>query len=832
MEFSHVKRTQKTILSLDGKWSLQQRRESKPIPAHVPGDVYADLIRAKQMPDPFYRHNELDLQWIGETDWSYSRTFTITRSLLDQTHIRLRCDGLDTFATIILNGRKVAQADNMFRIWEWDIKEYLKPGTNSIQIDFKSVLPFIRKQSKAYPSWKGADYLAAYPGWVRKEQCNFGWDWGIRAVTCGIWRSISIVAFSQGRLTDVGVTQHHTKKRVTLHIDTTTEGRGKGLKVKVSVLDKNRVVAESTASIVKHKGKRSFSLENPKLWWPNNMGDQHLYSVMIDLLNRDGDVIDTMTKRIGLRTLVLDRHKDKWGESFQFVVNGVPFFSKGSNWIPVDAILGRRTHDEYHRLIKAAADCNMNMIRVWGGGIYEDDAFYSLCDELGICVWQDFMFACSAYPFFNKPFVKSITAETRDAIKRLRHHPCLALWCGNNELEMMNVGDGGWKDGHIPWTAYKKIFDDLLPAQVDLLSPEIPYWPSSPHSSIGDRSKHRNDICGDAHLWIITGNPPFECARGLKHRFASEFGFQSFPEPRTVRAFTKPSDRNIASRIMEHHQRAPGGNTTITQQMMKCLRMPSSFDNFLWASQIMQGTAVKNVCEHFRRHMPRCMGALYWQLNDCWPVASWASIDFHGRWKALQYMIRHAFAPVLISGVADTENGTVDIHVTSDRSMPLPGTVSWTVTDMDGNILDQDSKDIRTPKAGSRKIKTLTLAALIKQVGAHNILIWLDVNVRGEPRQRNLVWLVPPKHMDLSTKPGIKSTIKQHKDGSFSAQLSSKKVALWCWLEITRSDATLSDNFIHLRPGIQQTITVNPNRKTTKQQLRQNLTIRSLVNTY
>lgn len=815
-------------LSLNGPWTVQKNGGGKKLPGTVPGDVYGDLLTAGEIPDPFYRDNELDLQWIGETDWTYTRTFTVSEQLLSKEHVLLRCDGLDTFAKVTVNDQAVAETDNMFRTYEWDVKGLLELGKNTIRIDFTSVLPYIRERQKAYPRWTPFAHSAGYAGWVRKEQCNFGWDWGIRAVTCGIWRDIQIVAFDQARLTHARISQHHSEERVDLELDVAIDGVARGLTIEASVTD-------GPMAIVAMKGKKgtiTLVLDNPKLWWPNGMGEQHLHTVSINLKAADGTVIDGMTKRIGLRTLELDRHDDQWGESFQFVVNGVPFFAKGANWIPVDAVLARRTPNDYRRLVQAAADCNMNMLRVWGGGIYEDDVFYDLCDELGICVWQDFMFACSAYPTFQKGFMANVKAEARDAIGRLRHHPCMALWCGNNELEMMNVGDDGWDAGKMPWAAYKKLFDELLPKQVADLSPDIPYWPSSPHSPTGDRSKHRNHECGDAHLWIMGARYPLDCARGMDHRFASEFGFQSFPEPKTIAAFTRPEDRNVSSRIMELHQRSPMGNTDIINKLLQCFRMPNGSDGVLWISQILQGAGVKGVCEHFRRNMPRCMGALYWQINDCWPVASWASIDFFGRWKAMQYMARHFFDSILISGVDNPDTDTVEIHLTSDKSKALNAVVCWTVTDAYGSILIQDEKKTKTPCNGSRLVKTLSLKKLLATRPRHDVIVWLEVDVDARPTRRNVVFLSPPKHLELSPNPGIESKIERNADGAFSVKLKSKRIALWTWLELEGIDATYSDNFFHLGPGQAEEVLIRPKKRISLEQLESKLTVRSLVDTY
>jgi beta-mannosidase len=827
-------------LSLNGKWTAACPQREIEIPARVPGDVYRDLLKAKQIPDPFYRDNEEQCKWIGESDWTYTRDFTVSKALLQRERVLLKCHGLDTLATLTINGQQVATTDNMFRTWEWDVKDLLKAGNNSITISFASAMQYCRKkgEERKLPGWCTYDR-----NWIRKEQCNFDWDWGLHAVTAGIWRDIELLAFDTARLGDIAITQDHGDEGrsparqsvdpVRLAVSVGVEKKGRSsLRARVSVQLNDKLVATQEQTLTGKTASLSLNITDPQLWWPNTMGDQPLYEVTVELQDATGTALDAQSRRIGLRTLVLDRHKDEWGESFQFVVNGIPFFSKGANWIPADAIQSRMTEKQYRMLIQASADANMNMLRVWGGGIYEEDVFYDLCDELGICIWQDFMFACASYPTFDKPFMATVKAELTDNIKRLRHHPSIALWCGNNELEQGLVSET-WTKFAMSWKDYGKLFDKMIPDAVAKLDPQGSYWPGSPHSPSGDREDYNNPTCGDAHLWDVWhGKKPFEWYRTCEHRFNSEFGFQSFPEPKTVNGYTEKADRNITSRIMEHHQRSGIGNTTIMQYMLDWFKLPFGFDNTLWTSQILQGMAIKYACEHWRRSMPRGMGTLYWQLNDCWPVASWASIDYHGRWKALHYMAKEFFAPVLVSGLEDKKKGTVEIHVTSDRLKALDAVVSWRVTDAAGKSLLSGNKKLQTPVNGSRRIETLKLKSLIDEKTANDLIVWLELKTKGEPTQRNMVLFARPKHLALSEKPGINIAIKAQTDGSFKLTLKAKQPALWTWIELTGVDATLSTNFIHLRPGSQETITVKPARKLTLQQLKQKLVVRSLVDTY
>ncbi|MCL5271238.1 MAG: glycoside hydrolase family 2 protein, partial [bacterium] len=833
------------------EWTVGRRGVAQEHPALVPGDIYADLLRAGAIPDPFYRDNENGLQWIGESDWIYRREFDVPADLLAHEQVLLRCEGLDTFGYVRLNGKLLATTDNMFRAWEWPVKGLLRPGRNRIEIEFVSTIPYIdRRQAERPIPWWGqarSKEKVACHGWVRKEQCNYGWDWGIKAVACGIWRPIRLVAFSTARLADVRVEQDHSRPGVvgvTVRVAAEAAGarEGAALAARVKVARAGRMIVAGEASLAAGESAIALDIQKPELWWPNNLGTQPLYDVTVELVSappggaEGGAVLDAASRRIGLRTLRLDRHPDPWGESFQFAVNGVPFFAKGANWIPADGILARMTPARYRRLVEAAAAANMNMLRVWGGGIYEDDSFYEACDELGICVWQDFMFACSSYPTFDEAFMTTVAAEARDNIRRLRHHPCLALWCGNNELEQGLVGPA-WTDRQMSWEDYGKLFDKLLPELVGALDPQRDYWPASPHSPVGDRADFNNPACGDAHLWSVWhGRQPFEWYRTCGHRFNSEFGFQSFPEPKTVRGYTAPADRNVTSWVMEHHQRSGIGNTAIMQYMLDWFRLPEGFENTLWASQILQGMAIKYAVEHWRRTMPRGMGTIYWQINDTWPVASWSSIDYHGRWKALHYMARRFFAPLLASAVEDAKTGTVEVHVTSDLARPTAGRLRWVVTDLAGVELAAGEKAVRAAPRADRKVETLRLAKLLAEHGPRGLLVWLDLEAGGQPPSTNLALFARPKHLELDTRPGISMAVKALPEGNkgdaFAVTLRARRPALWCWLELEGVDAAFSDNFIHLRPGASVTIAVRPERPMTAAALRKRLRPRSLVDTY
>ncbi len=821
-----------TTISLNGQWTARDAGGRMTVPGTVPGCIHTDLLEAGRIDDPFYRTREFDAYWVAETEWEYSRSFTVAAEVLEHERVMLVCHGLDTLATIRVNGKEIARTDNMFRRYEFDVKAALKEGANTVRIRFARALEYtIRKEAEQHlPGWNGGEKLG-YHGFIRKEQCNFGWDWGIRTVTCGIWRDIELVAFSTARLADVHVGQHHrSRKRVDLEIGVAAEGaRSARMNAKVTVSRSGKRVAEKVVAVSSGSARAKVSVTNPELWWPNTMGDQPLYDVEVELSDADGAELDRWQRRVGLRTLELDRHPDEWGESFRFVVNGVPFFAKGANWIPGDAYNDRMTPERYRDLVASSAEANMNMLRVWGGGLYEEDVFYDLCDEYGICIWQDFMFACYAYPTYDEEFMANVEQEAIDNVRRLRHHPSMALWCGNNELEQGLVGPE-WTERTMSWDDYAKLYDRILPSIVKEYDGETAYWPGSPHSPCGDRADHRNPTCGDAHLWDVWhGLKPFEWYRTCEHRFNSEFGFQSFPEPKTTHGYTAPEDRNVTSYVMEHHQRSGIGNSTIMHYMLDWFRLPTGFDETLWSSQILQGMAIKYAVEHWRRSMPRGMGTIYWQLNDTWPVASWSSIDYHHRWKALHYMAKKFFAPLLLSGLEDPGRGTIEVHLTNDALETRDVTLKWTVTDARGKKLDSGEKQVKSRKNGSKRVHTLRMGRFIEARSDRDLLVWLEAYDGRRRVAENLVTFARPKHLELAQDPQVVATVKDGGKGSFRVTLKSKAVALWTWVELEGADFRADDNFVHVRPGGSVTLTLTPSAKMTLAQAKKALRVRSLV---
>lgn len=822
-------------VDLQGQWTVRRADEERVLDAVVPGDVHLDLLRAGEIPDPFFRDNEDRLHWIGDSDWVYSRSFTVPADVLKADRLLLRCEGLDTLAEVSVNGRSIGSADNMFRTWEWDVADALREGENEIAVLFRSINPEIaERQAEGFYAVGGGGTLKKFgTSQIRKEQCNSGWDWGPCCVTCGIWRPIGILAYDQARLTDVEIRQTHGTGGVHLSVGVELERAADSeaaLLAEVRLCQGGAEVCRAEASVSGEAAASELTVEAPRLWWPNGMGAQNLYELAVELKDVDGTVLDTRRRRIGLRTIELVEEEDEWGRSFHFRVNGVRFFAKGANWIPADVFQPRVSEAKYRDLLQSAVDVHMNMIRIWGGGIYEEDRFYDLCDELGLLVWQDFMYACAAYPASRPSFLANARREAEDNVRRLRHHPCIALYCGNNELEQCNFV-GGKREGAMTGEEYSLLFDETLPAVVKQLHPEIPYTPSSGYTP-DDRGDPFAEHSGDVHFWHVWNRrQPLEWYRSCLSRFCSEFGFQSFPEPRTCEAFTAPEDRNINSYVMNWHQRNVDGNPKAIHYILQWHWLPSGLENTIWLSQIMQGLAIKYGVEHWRRHMPRCMGALYWQLNDCWPVASWASIDYFGRWKAEHYMARRFFAPVLLSCLEDTTKGTLELHVTSDLPQSAVCEVRWTATDARGKTLEEGRMTASTPVNGSACVKTLDLQNLLEKHTPRDVMVWLELALDGEVVSENFVTFARPKDFVLPN-PEIAVDVSAAGDGSFTVECRADAPALWTWLSLRETDARFSDNFVCMRPGAPRMFTAHPAEPLTEEQFTRQLQARSLYDLY
>ncbi len=815
----------KTI-DLGGEWRLHEGNSSRSIMARVPGSVHADLLRAGKIPDPFYRRNESKVQWVGERDWVYRRAFTVPKAMLAFDRLVLCCEGLDTFAAVSVNGTAVAKTDNMFRIWEIDIGSALRPGRNDIEVRFTSTIPFLKSRPQMLYAPRSGGFEPLGQGHVRKAQYQYGWDWAPRLITCGIWRPIRVAAFRTARIRDIAIEQHHRRNAVRLGIDIAIDRvRRTAVDAVATVRLGRKTIATRRTRVSGGGGRLTLDIQGPRLWWPNTMGKQPLYDITVELRTRNGHRLDMVNRRVGLRTLSVERRPDRYGERFQFVVNGEPFFARGANWVPIHSFPAAADNGRYDTLLRDCARANFTMLRVWGGGVYESDRFYELCDRLGICVWQDFMAACAHLPLTEPTFVKSIAAEAADQVRRLRHHPCLALWCGNNELEMGGVG---WRSepGLMSARGYRDLFDTRLARVVEELDPQRDYWPSSPHSPHGDRAEYNNPGCGDAHLWDVWGyDAPLEHYLASTHRFVSEFGFQSLPHPRTIESFTQKKDRALHSEVMSCHQRSENAYGAIVGHADQWFRRPAGFDGFVRMSQILQAFAVQTAVEHWRRSRPRTMGALYWQLNDCWPAISWSSIDHHGRWKALHYVAKRFFAPIGLSGVVSPTRDRVDVHIVNDTPAVLKASLRWSAVHVNGAELEGGVMTVRVNGNRAERAAVLNLGHVVASAGGQNVVVFLELARTRRVIARTAVTFVRPKVLELQ-EPEITAHAEQKGTG-MRVSLRSCRPALWVWAEITGVDTPFSDNFFHLPPDTDVELTVRGAQ--VKGAVEKRLRVRSLV---
>lgn len=800
--------TNKRALSLNGPWTLKEIGDDSSYPAIVPGCVHSDLIDADVIEKPYEGDKELDYLWVGQRDWSYERTFFVDPDFRSNRKMLLRCHGLDTLARVFVNDNLVGKTENMFRSYDFDVSEFIVDGDNTIRIEFTSPLSLMKEKSakRKLNCWN-EPYGIEGRGYVRKEACNFGWDWGPSMVSCGIYKDIELVSIEKGSIREVYVRQKHAEDGEVKLTFSAGVPSIDGLKMRFSVLWEGEVVACSEENVNDSKVFAFCSVPTPRLWWPNGMGEQALYTCRVELLDSNDELVDVWERRIGLRTIVLDTDSDEWGQAFRFVVNGVPFFAKGANWIPVDPFPGPDSENRAIAYLESAAWAHMNMIRVWGGGVYESEAFYDRCDELGLCVWQDFMFACGTYPLDDKKFVNNVMREVRDQVRRLQHRACLALWCGNNEMEQ-GMADPSWQES-CSWDVYKEFFDKTLLKGLRKQDHDTSYWPSSPHTP-GDQNERENvqdDSRGDAHLWTPWfEGVPFESYQETDHRFNSEFGFQSLPALETVRSFAGDDELNVSSYSVDFHQRSPVGNRMMFHQILEWFRMPSEFEGVIYTSQIIQLLAIEMGVLHWRSNQPRSMGALYWQLNDNWPCVSWASIDSVGRYKALHYGARRFFAPVAVNGRLLEEGQGIEVSVLNDTAKDLNLLVRTVFADASGKVLKSVESEVAVNAFSLTKEKIVEDDLLKESLRPKDLVVWHSVFEGKLKRHESVLFVTRPKYLPIS-----KAKIKIKKLSDSRIELKSNRAAYWCWLQDEGDTAFFSDNAFHLFPGETKQIDVSWN---------------------
>ena len=793
--------------TLNGTWQLSAgHRSLESVDMQIPGTVLSGLLAAGKIKDPFYRTNEDATRALFWKDYVFTRTFDVDEELLAQQHIVLVCEGLDTLAEISINGTFLAKTDNMHRTWKFQAKKLLHPGKNEIQIVFRSVLRFI--EDYPYEAHKKINYIpcGSMKGnqLLRKAHSMFGWDWGPQTIDAGIFRDIYLQGYSHARIEDIRIHQQHAKNvsvqtSITLSesvpgqklcVELSEDGADKPLQTKLC-----KTNADGVAAV-------DFVIENPKLWWPNDYGDQPLYIVRTTLLDEDGTSLESITRRIGLRTLTISQEKDEWGNEFAFCVNGVKIFTRGGNYIPDDCLYTRITEKKLDYILESCRRAHFNCVRVWGGGYYPSDAFYDLCDEKGLIVWQDLMYACNVYDVTDA-FAENCRQETYDNVRRLRHHASLGLWCGNNEIESAwdHWGDFQKETPYLR-ADYIRLFEEVLPKAVQEADGETFYWHSSP-SSGGCFDNPDDANRGDTHYWDVWhGQKPFTDYRKYFFRFCSDFGFQSFPCAKTVNSFTLEDDRNIFSRVMESHQKNDAANGKMLYYLSENLRYPKDLTHLLYASQVLQGMAIKYGVDHWRRNRGRCMGTLYWQINDDWPAPSWSSIDYFGRWKALHYMAQKFYAPHAVS--MTLEDHRCHVYFSNESFETTEYSLTLSIRDLSGNVLETYETKGNSPAFSAIETAVVDICSWEDQ--KDDVFLEAVIHTKDQKVLKDVETLVPYKYLNL--KNPVISTEAEETNDAFILHISSDCFAPFVALDFDDADVIFSDNFFHLTDKTVQDIIV------------------------
>ncbi len=786
-------------MDLRGTWTLKGNRIA--VAAELPGDNFSALLRAGKIPDPYWERNEQDVLRVGRSDWTFERTIEIDPKLLDRPSVFLNCDQVDTLARFYINDQLVGESDNMFRRWRWEVKHALRRGKNKIRIEIdspeKAAIEKAKRLPYPIPCTSFVSIHSPHRNLLRKAQCHGGWDWGPCLMVSGVYGDLYLRGVSLGRIEHVYTEQKFSGKHCDLQVFCEVYSPQGGKSQFGIEIDGKRC----SRHVDLHPGLNILSdtirLAGIRRWWPAGHGDQPLY----DLTVSAGD--DTVRKKIGFRTLVVRSDEDRAGLSLVFNVNGRDIFCKGANWIPCDALPSRQTRPALNQLLSSAIEANMNMLRVWGGGQFESEDFYELCDEKGLLLWHDFMFSCALYPA-DAEFSENVRQEIEYQVKRLRDHASIAIWCGNNE----NVGALNWyeesrknRDRYL--VDYDRLNEGVIGKTVDECDPTRRFWPSSPCGGRNDYSDcWHNDSRGDMHFWSVWHEvKPFEAYYEVKPRFCSEFGYQSFPSLETISTFAAQKDFNVSSPVMEHHQKNPGGNTRIVEMFTQLFRFPDGFENFVYLSQVQQALAIKAAVEHWRTLRPHCMGTLFWQLNDLWPVCSWSSIEYGGRWKLVHYAAKRFYAPLLITAVP--VDGAIEILAVNDHTRKVPVQVMLEVKDFSGKTFWQRKLEDSLAKESARRLARLKEAEITERPNETFLTLRMQSD---EGVCRNEFFFRKFKECDLQAAKVKAAAVKV--DGRPGVKLTTDKPAFFVSLS-TPDGAVFSDNCFSLIPGETREIAVS-----------------------
>lgn len=808
------------LFSLNGAWNFREVGKGEWKSAVVPGCNYLDLLRLNEIPDPFDSTNEKEAYWVPLKDWEYKKDFDVSAELFSCDRIFLQCKTLDTICDVYLNDSCIGHGENAHLQYQFEVKSLLKEKDNVLRVVFYSPVKYVEKKQAAEHCPRNNNGQDGIPH-IRKPQCHFGWDWGPVLPPSGISGDISLIGYSSARLKDIRILQNHGENQVDLGISAEIETfeTHSNVDCKFSVLTPdNELLFESISPFSGNDAVcETVNIQNPQLWWTRDLSDretQPLYTVKTELLSA-GVIVDCAEKKIGLRTIELNRARDEYGVNFQFKINGVPLFAKGANWIPPDSFVNRYTEERLEYDLNAMKFSNMNLLRVWGGGYYESDALYEKCDRDGILIWQDFCFACQPYPFFDESLLKNVQREVEYNVKRLRHHACLALWNGNNEIETMSIA---WRNRlkYVQWT--EKFFYHILPDWLKTLDTQTPYIPGSP-CGIEHLKGFDRDNVGDTHLWAVWhGLQPLTYYRKRMTRFCSEFGFESLPDLKTIETFAKPQDYSLTSAVFNAHQKCNSGNMKMAYYITSRFRLPKRFEDYIYLSQICQEECVRDATEHWRRNRGRCNGSVWWQFNDCWPVCSWASVDYYGNYKALQYAARHFNAPVTVS-LEDTKEEVKIFCINDTRAAVSACSVQYRLLDFDGNLLTSGNSDVLDLEPlKSKHISTLKVSELQKFGSLQSAVLVVEL-LQSDHTVLSCRTLLFDAEKNLQLpKTDVHMAVKIE-NGQAEYTLTAKKYTRFLQIYSKTNTEPFSDNYFDLLPGVSKTITQKVDMSVTEELL-------------
>lgn len=809
-------------ISLNGDWNFREVQKGEWLPAKVPGCNYLDLLRAEKIPDPFVGLNEKDVSWVADTDWEYERSFSVPAELLRCDRVELDCACLDTICDVYVNDTLVGKGENAHRHYTFDIKSALAEGENDLRVVFHSPVNYVKEKQAVEKCPRNSNGMDGIPH-IRKPQCHFGWDWGPVLPPSGISSDIQICGYSGARIVDLSVAQQHEDGKVRLQISAQIERLTECAPQYILRVfsPSGELLTETNADFSNADTAQCMVvIDEPELWWTRDLSEkaqQPLYMVEFALLCGEKQA-DVIARKIGLRTIELNRDKDEYGENFQFRINGVPLFIKGANWIPPDSFATRYIDARLEYDMAAMRFSNFNMLRIWGGGYYERDALYDKCDRDGILIWQDFCFACQGYPFFDEALLENIHAEVIDNVRRLRHHACLALWNGNNEIETMSIA---WQTRrkYIDWA--EKFFYHILPDWLMDLDAQTPYIPGSPCGTGYLQGVDRDGV-GDTHLWAVWhGLQPLTYYRRRMTRFCSEFGFESLPDQKTIARYASPADYDLNSEVFLAHQKCAGGNMKMAFYIASRFRLPKHFMDYVYLSQICQEECVRDATEHWRRNKGRCNGSMYWQFNDCWPVCSWAGMDYYGNYKALQYAARHFNAPFTVS-VEDTKE-RLRVFVLNDTLEARNATLSWRLLGFDGEQFASEKKNVSVNALQNEVAFDLPVSRLSSKGNLKRAVFVADLMDGETLLARRTVLFDKEKNLSL---PKTQVDLKVHvQNGLAHLELTSEKYTRFLQVHSKSNVLPFSDNFFDLLPGETKHIVQPVRDGVTAEQVKNDLTL-------